>query len=112
MGKLKNNQPRDGIFPEKLMPVVNAEMDRLLAMKQEQQAGEKKLFASLTGKKIAAIRQEGGYDSRFDDVVIVFADGSSLMIQGDFSLTELAAGRKSKDPAFYSITRKVSTEVK
>lgn len=102
---VKNDHPRAGVFPEKLMPAVNAEMDRLLAMKQKQQSRKEKLFASLTGKKIAAIRQAGGYDSRFDDVVIVFSDGSSLMVQGDFSLTELAEGQKDNEPGFYSITK-------
>ena len=107
MNKIKNDQPAEGVFPEKLMPAVIAEMGRILAMNQEQPAKMKKIFSSFIGRKVIEIRPEGGYDSRFNDVVIVFEDGSSLMIQGDFSLTELAADQSCNKPGFYNITKKI-----
>ena len=104
---VKNDQPAEGVFPEKLMPSVNAEMGRIQAMKQKRPAKMENLFSSFIRRKVVEIRQEGGYDSRFNDVVIVFEDGSSLMIQGDFSLTELAADQRCNKPGFYNITKKI-----
>lgn len=56
----------------------------------------------INGKQIKEICAEGGYDSRFDDVVISLEDGSSILIQGDFSITSLESGQKVNEAQFYS----------
>ena len=56
----------------------------------------KMVLENANGKIIKGIRQEGGADARYDDVVIEFEDGSSMLIQGDFWIKELASGQKDK----------------
>ena len=54
-------------------------------------------------KEIESITRERGFDSRYDDVVIKFKDGGSILIQGDFSLTFYDTDNKEiKDPDVYS----------
>lgn len=40
-------------------------------------------------KSIKSINRKPSYDTRYDDVVITLEDDSSILIQGDFSLTSL-----------------------
>jgi hypothetical protein len=35
MSMIKNDRPKDGVFPEKLMPKVHAEMENILDMREK-----------------------------------------------------------------------------
>lgn len=56
----------------------------------------KMVLENAAGKIVKGIRQEGGADARYDDVVVEFEDGSSILIQGDFWIKELANGQTDK----------------
>ena len=43
--RVKNDRPRAGVFPEELVPKVNAALDRILTMR-EKQIGQPMMFAA------------------------------------------------------------------